>query len=366
MKFTNNSELNNYLEAILDVNELNLSISDMFSSLIGNIEIIDPEEIKTLERATGHSQKGIVFSKLVDYLDIDLSIEDNEEIFDDYFFSAIYKVDMNKYLSNPFYLKFKDLSIKDGDYELVMDHYQAFELFAYKDMSVFPNSFIEKNSIGYFDKEYKFLALNQKGITWMSVTPNEIETMEKPIETVQGKVIIFGLGLGYFAYMASNKNDVKEITIIEKDNQIINLFKKHIFPHFEHQEKVKIISGDALDYIKSSLKYDYAFVDLWHDPYDGLDLFLKFKKAEQNSPKCQFLYWLESSFYLLLRRCMISLIAEQLEGAKENNYSRSDNIGDEIINKYYFLTKNLTISSKVQLSELLSDKSLLNLLLNDR
>ena len=202
-------------------------------------------------------------------------------------------------------------------------------------MDLFPNSYVERNSIGYFDKEYKFLALNQKGTTWMSITPNEIETMEKALKLVDGKVTIFGLGLGYFAYMASNKNDVKEIVIIEKDNKIINLFKKHVFPHFEHQEKVKIISGDALNYIKNSLNSDYAFVDLWHDPFDGLELFLQFKKAEEKSPKCHFLYWLESSFYLLLRRCMFSLILEQLEGAKESNYLKAENISDEIINKYY-------------------------------
>ena len=63
---------------------------------------------------------------------------------------------------------------------------------------------------------------------------------------------------------------------------------------------------------------------------------------------------------------MISLNAEKLENTPESNYLKSDNINDEIINKYYFLTKNFTISSKAQLLELLSDKSLLNLLLNDR
>ena len=233
-------------------------------------------------------------------------------------------------------------------------------------MEKYPESYIEKNSIGYFNEEYSFLALNHQGVTWMSVTPNEIETMQKSLEMIKGKVTVFGLGLGYFAYMASLKDEVKEITIIEKDQKIINLFNKYIYPHFEFKEKIKIIDIDALDYIKSPLKSDYAFVDLWHDPFDGLMLFLEFKKAESKSRNCKFLYWLESSFYLLLRRCMLSLISEQIEGAKENNYLKSDNCYDEIVNRYYFLTKSLTISNKAQLDDLLSDESLLNSLLNNR
>lgn len=365
MKFIKNSELTNNLYDLLDINELNLSISDIFSSLVGNTEIINPKEVEALEKTGGYSQRDIVLSKLVDYLDIDLESEDNEELFNSYVFSCIYKVDMNKYLSNPFYLKFKDLSIKEKDYELVMDHYQGYELFAYQDMGLFDGSYIEKNSIGYFDKDYKFLALNHKGVTWMSVTPNEIETMEKALEIVKGNITILGLGLGYFAYMASLKNDVKEIAIIENDQNIINLFKKNILPHFENKDKIKIIYGDALNHIKSPLTSDYAFVDLWHNPFDGLSLFLKFKKAEPLSKNCQFLYWLESSFYLLLRRCMLILIAEQLDNMKESNYLHANNDNDKIINQYYFKTKSLTISSKTQLDELLSDKNLIKLLLDD-
>ena len=366
MKFLQNPELIKYLDSLLETNELNLSISDIFSSILGNRDIFDKKEIETLEKSSHYSNREIVLSKLEDYLDIDTSFEDNEDILNNYIFNCIYKVDMDKYLTNPFYLKFKDLVVKENSYELVMDKYLPYELFAYQDMSNFDKRYIEKNSLGYFQEEYRFLALNDKDVTWMSVTPNEIETMESSLNLVKGNIVVFGLGLGYFAYMASLKDEVKSITIVENNPKIISLFKKHLLPKFERKDKIKIIECDALKCIERPLQYDYSFVDLWHNPFDGLELFVKFKNIEKRNPHCHFLYWLESSFYLLLRRCMFTLLGEQLEEMKESNYKNVENYLDKVINQYYFQTKSLTISNKAQLDDLLSDESLISLLLDER
>ena len=363
MKFTNLASYKDYLDSLLDINELNLSISDMLVSLLGNQDITNKKEIETLIKTSGYQEKEVLMSIVAEYLDFDLSFEDNEEVFTRYIADIIEPLDINKYLNNEYYQLFKDTKAKENNYELVIDKYAPYELFAYKDMTTFKDSYIEKNSLGYFKDEYPFLALNYRGVTWMSVTPNEIETMEGATKEVKGNVVIFGLGLGYFAFMASNKYDVKHITIIENDKYIISLFNKYIFPKFKNKDKIEVIYTDALDYINNPITQDYAFVDLWHDPFDGLKLFLKFKKIEPKS-NCKFLYWLESSFYLLLRRCMLSLISEQLEGFDDSHYKIKENINDEIINKYYFLTKNLTISSKDDLSKLLSDKTLIDLLIN--
>ena len=363
MKFVNLKDYQNYLETLLDTNEMNLSISDMLTTLVGARDITDKKEIESLVKSSHYQEKDIFMSRVAEYLDFDLSFEDNEVIFEKYIADIIKPLDINKYLNNLYYQLFKDLKVKDKEYELMIDKYVPYELFAYQDMSTFEGTYIEKNSLGYFKDEYPFLALNKKDVTWMSVTPNEIETMEASINQVKGDVVVFGLGLGYFAFMASLKPEVKKITIIENDKNVISLFNKYIYPKFPHKEKIEIRGMDALEYIKESLKEDYAFVDLWHDPFDGLELFLKFKSVGSKS-NCKFLYWLESSFYLLLKRCMFSLIEEQLEGFNDSNYKVKENINDEIINQYYFATKNLTISSKVDLDNLLSEESLLDLLLH--
>ena len=65
----------------------------------------------------------------------------------------------------------------------------------------------------------------------------------------------------------------------------------------------------------------------------------------------------------MLRRCMITLLEEQLDNMGEENYKYSRNYTDKIVNKYYQRTKNLHLDSEDKLNNLLSDESLLKLAL---
>lgn len=363
MKFVKSTELDNYLLELIDKHELNLSISDLLGNIISNRNITSEKEI-TLLSEKFKSDKHIVFlSKISDYLDIDMSIEDNEEIFNKYIANSIHHLNTDKYLNNPYLKVVKlDKPIKFKDYELKMDRFSPYELFAYQDMK--NEDYIEINSLGYFSYPYSFITLNYQGVTWMNITPNEIETMEKAIREIKGDVIVFGLGLGYLPFMISNKSDVHHIKIIENDINIIKLFKDNLLDYFTNKSKIEIIQDDASNYLNKDLKYDYAFVDLWHSPIDGLEWFIKFKKSEKYSKSTTYLYWLESSFYLYLRRLMMTLIEETIEN-QHVDYSKESNYEDHIINIYHKKTKDLVISNKAQLDQLLSDKSLIELLLND-
>ena len=46
-------------------------------------------------------------------------------------------------------------------------------------------------------------------------------------------------------------------------------------------------------------KYDFVFTDLWHDVSDGIDMYLKMKKYEKQSP-ILFSYWIEKSILCYL------------------------------------------------------------------
>mgnify|MGYP004628899591 FL=1 len=126
----------------------------------------------------------------------------------------------------------------------------------------------------------------------MLITPNEIETMSESISEAYGNVLTYGLGLGYYQYMISNKDNVKSITIIEKDQNIIDLFTKYILPQYKYKNKIKIINEDALKY-KYNNEYDYVFVDIWHDPSDGIELYTKMKQLEK--PNIKYSYWIEKT-----------------------------------------------------------------------
>ena len=192
----------------------------------------------------------------------------------------------------------------------------------------------------------------------MSLNPNEIETMKPYISKARGNVLVLGLGMGYVPFMLSLKNCVKSITIVERDQEIINLFNELIYPSFPNKEKIKIIKGDAIEYTRKIQKQgicDYVFADLWHSPEDGLPLFVELKKINKDID-C----WLEVSMYALLRRCMITLLEEQLNGLKEEDYQFARTYTDKVINAFYQKTKNLSLE---RLDGLLSDNSLLSFLL---
>ena len=360
MKITDNKELREYIDSLIDINNLNMSISDMMSEIVGNQHIVNNSEVTTLMNKFHSKAVDILSDKYTTELDIDLSNDEDEDIFNYYIKERIHQLNSGEYTSNPFYKTVKVNNIVDGDYEIVMDKYLPYELFAYKDMTI-DEDFGELNSFGFFTNEFPFLAINHKGVTWMSITPNEIETMKDSLSKVKGDILVLGLGLGYYPFMAALKDEVKSITVIEIDKKVIELFNKHLYPHFINKEKIKIINIDAFEYLKVNADYDYAFIDLWHDPYDGVELFIKSKRLEKNGK--EYHYWLESSMYALLRRCFISLLEEQLAGCKEDNYKTSKSITDTIINKYYEQTKKIDLTSVSQLKELLSDQSLLNMLI---
>ena len=96
---------------------------------------------------------------------------------------------------------------------------------------------------------------------------------------------------------------------------------------------------------------------MWHTPEDGLDLYIELKRINKDID-C----WLETSLIAMLRRCMITLIEEQLDGLKEDNYKKAKTVTDRVINHFYQVTKNLVINNEDDLFNLLSDGSLLELI----
>lgn len=50
----------------------------------------------------------------------------------------------------------------------------------------------------------------------MTVTPNEINTIRPSVEQSRGKVLAYGLGLGYYAFHAAQRADVTSVTVVEK------------------------------------------------------------------------------------------------------------------------------------------------------
>ena len=97
-----------------------------------------------------------------------------------------------------------------------------------------------------------FPAILENDRIWMTITPNEIETMKEAVDGAFGHVLTFGLGLGYYAYMVSEKDNVESITIVEINEDVIHLFNKYVLPQFKNARKIKIIKADAFEYAQKT------------------------------------------------------------------------------------------------------------------
>ena len=228
-------------------------------------------------------------------------VPEDDHIISDYFRDAVMALQSSDYKDNA-YLRTICLP------EAATDHWR-FTHYAYKPYEAFIRDDIyvdpylrEVPRVGYFRERFSYPAVEQDGREWMAVKPSEIATMAPALTQISGRVITFGLGLGYFAFMASEKPEVTKIDVVERDPEVISLFTKYILPQFPNRHKVQIIKCDAFDFLRNRMsqkEYDYAFVDLWHDTSDGLELYLRAKseeaKLKASGTETEFLYWVEKS-----------------------------------------------------------------------
>ena len=351
-----NPKLNKRVQELISNNNININVADLLVNAFNYTDIFDIDEIKQYIKE-GLSEKEAMMQMFTKAFDIDYDLDENREVMDAYILSNLKKLDSKEYLDNE-YAKTIKATGKYKKYALKNITYEPYQLFAYDDISLEGDK--ENSCIGYFDHKFSYLALTEGNNIWMSLNPNEIETMKPFINKAKGNVLVLGLGMGYVPFMMAMKSEVKSITIIEKDSEIIGLFNTLIYPNFKNKEKIKIIEDDAINYTRKNNRYDYIFADLWHSPEDGLSLFVQLKRINKNID-C----WLEVSMHALLRRCMISLIEENTLGYGEENYKFSRTYTDKVINKYYQKTKNLTLNSDEDLNKLLDNDNLLLLLVNN-
>lgn len=202
------------------------------------------------------------------------------------------KLKKEVYTKNEYYQNIEWKEKKYEEIELCYEKYEPYEIFVYNDLVKEKDGRIIPQ-LGYFTEEYKYPCIKEKDREWMLITPNEIETMKEPIQNANGKVLTFGLGLGYFLYQVSNKKEVESVTVIENNKKIIELFKKELLPQFPNKNKIKIIEADAYEYSRKIKDIDYVFIDIYHDVSDGIDNYIYFKLLEKKEIKYD--YWIEKS-----------------------------------------------------------------------
>lgn len=91
--------------------------------------------------------------------------------------------------------------------------------------------------------------------TWM-----EQHTNEEIVSKANGRVLIAGLGIGLILLPIQSKLDVTSITVVEANQEVIDLVK----PHLSLNSKVEIVRGDIFEWLpQKGEKYDTIYFDIW-------------------------------------------------------------------------------------------------------
>lgn len=279
-----------------NIKSLNNRILQLLSIYLNDYSKIIKEEMVLELTKEGLDEEYAFKLLLASIFDLDITQGEDKLLYHQYIDLMVKRLDAFEYINNPYYQLIKGFNKKYKNCELKYDYYDPFEGFVFDDFIKYPNGKLLPQ-IGYFNKAFKYPAVYEANHLWMSITPNEINTMKKDIDDSFGNVLTYGLGLGYFPFMVSLKENVKSVTIIEKNSQIIKLFKENILPQFPNKDKIKIINDDAFIFAQNikNKEYDFIFVDLWHDVSDGLEMYLKMKEYEKYSSDSVFRYWIEKT-----------------------------------------------------------------------
>lgn len=282
------------LTAMMDIGFVD-SIDDAIENLYE-----DPDDMKPFSELTQYMNPEEAYGALYRYIMGHIKYYDAKEV-----------------TQNPYYTHVKAPTAEKGNITLTTTDYLAGEFF-----QTYHKRFDRKDpfgysNIGFFDNRVEFPVLLENGNVWMSVVISEIESMEEPIELAHGKVITYGLGLGYYAFMAADKPDVESVTVVEMNPKVISLFEKNILPQFPHKEKIHIVEADALEFIdqQEDGAYQVAFSDFWGGVTDGLELYLKFMPKTARFQKTRHEYWIETCFLeYYFRPVMMKVLMKKVWG----------------------------------------------------
>lgn len=126
-------------------------------------------------------------------------------------------------------------------------------------------SAISFSSRGRYTPAGEYTALKHHGEIVMSDTPDEIRDFLMAIRMARGNCLINGLGLGIVLKAILEKEEVKHVTVIEKEPAVIKLVGTYFNEMFG--ERVEIIEADAFDYkLPKGTHYDMV----WHDIWDNI------------------------------------------------------------------------------------------------
>ncbi len=277
--------------------ELNFRLTQYYALYLERMNEVITEEMMDALTEGGIPPRDAFAAILCEIFGLDMDgTADDRRLIRDYIMPSVRVLDPKKYTENPYYANIKIPEVKNGRWELRLESYPPYRGVICDDMMLL-DGYREIPPLGFFEEKFAFPAVLEDGNEWMTLTPVDLDTCDAAVSRARGRVVTFGLGLGYYAYMCSRKPEVDSVTVVERSEDVISLFRTYILPQFDHPEKVEIICADAFEYAEYTMpgeNFDLAFVDTWRDASDGTPMYLRMRALEHLSPRTEFMYWIEN------------------------------------------------------------------------
>ena len=117
---------------------------------------------------------------------------------------------------------------------------------------------------GRYTPPGKYTGLYRNKHIIMSDTPDEIRDHSYPLYHASGSVLIVGLGIGMVLNGILQRDEVKQVVVIEKSKDVLNLVMDHY--NKKYPNKIIFIHADIFDWIPpKNLYWDYIWFDIWDD-----------------------------------------------------------------------------------------------------
>ena len=214
------------LKMLKSIFDMNFKITKLYAAYLETCpDAITRELIDELCGDGEITREDAVAAVLCQMLGLDMGNSSEERrLIMDYIIPSVRILDAKRYTENPYY---KRVAPKDGytekNWEFKWEKYPPYRAAICDDM-IIKEDFKEIPPLGFFDEELLFPAVLEDGNEWMTLTPVDVDTCDQAIEDAHGRVITFGLGLGYYAFMVSEKDNVESITVVERSQDVAELF----------------------------------------------------------------------------------------------------------------------------------------------
>lgn len=301
-----------FLDDLLKTYNNNSSfISDLFMYLNNHFPLISSPNSKY-----NHEIKKELIDAFIEKAPL-LKDKDNDVF---YLYKNLRYKDANRYINNPYLNLLIQLKEENQSVPYSLDYIKPYEIFLSGDSYLQTDSNLYYVFLGFSNKEITYPIFNFPNHRKQMLLPRVIDSTFLQLKVIKGKILILGLRDGYFTFMSSSNKKVKEITVVEHDQEVIDFFKKYILPKCQNKDKIKIINKDVYSYLDEvkDQDFDYIFGNIWTNAFTGVTKYLKLKSRLDSFKYTNCIYFMEESIVTELGMKLTNAILSGLESPYYN------------------------------------------------